>query len=62
VFSTAMGIAAGTDRTALFNSGNATSTFGDTLDANNAGFELGPNSASFGINSSSETYIFLAIA
>jgi len=62
VFSTAMGIVAGTDRTVRFNGNNATSTFGDTLDANNAGFELGPNSASFGINSSSETYIFLAIA
>jgi hypothetical protein len=62
VYSTAMGIVAGTDRTLYFNRSNSTSTFGDTLDADNAGFELGPNSASFGTNINGETYIFLAIA
>jgi hypothetical protein len=62
VFSTAMGIVAGTDRSVRFNGNNATSTFGDTLDANDVGFELGPDSVGGGINASSETYIFLAIA
>jgi hypothetical protein len=62
IYSSALGIVAGNDRTVLFNSSNASSAFGDTLDAFSSGFELGPNSALFNINSNGGTYIFLAIA
>ena len=62
VYSSALGIVAGNDRTVLFNASNASTTFGDTLDALSSGFELGPDSALFNINSNGGTYIFLAIA
>jgi hypothetical protein len=62
VYSTALGITAGTDSAVFFNSLTGVSSFGDTLDANSTGFELGPDSSSGGLNASGGTYLFLAIA